>query len=861
MSIPSLRILLPVCLALSCAAVPARAADSAAVQFNRDILPILSDNCFQCHGPDEKKREADLRLDVEASAKEIKEGKGAVVPGKSGESELVRRIFSADADEVMPPPTSQRKLTAEQKELLKKWIDGGAEWGGHWAFQKLTAPPVQIPAKFAARTNGPIDSFLFSRLERENIAPSPEAPRHTLIRRASLDLTGLPPLPEDVDAFTQDQSPDAYERLIDRLLASPDFGERMSWEWLEAARYADSNGYQGDGERTMWPWRDWVVSAFNRGLPYDQFTLWQLAGDQVPGGGPEQKLATGFCRNHMINGEGGRIAEENRIDYVMDMGETTGTVWLGLTFNCCRCHDHKFDALKKRDYYSLFAFFNQTPVDGGGGNPQSPPAMDAPTAEMRERLARSDETIGSLTKDLVDFETALFPREANQNAADSPAAATLLDGIKAVLRVAIAQRNKDQLLQLEKQWEKENADYALKLRTLRTAIEERDNVRKSIPRVMVMEDMPTPRKTFMLDKGLYDKPQEEVTAATPVSLPPLPVEAPRNRLALAEWLVSKAQPLTPRVVANRFWQQFFGIGIVKTPEDFGVQGERPKHPELLDWLAADFMGGTPTALRGRESEGNSGQAGSLPHQGGWDTKRLIHRLVTSAAYRQSSQGSAALTEQDPENRLLARGPRYRLSAWMIRDRALAVSGLLVRQVGGPPVKSYQPAGVWEEATFGTKQYKQDGGSALYRRSVYVFWRRIVGPTMFFDSASRQFCTVKQFRTNTPLHSLATLNDTTYVEASRALAARALLHSEKQDERLDHIYRLVLSRTPTASEREILLKALRQFQADYQADPTAADKLLKVGEHPRNINLAAVDHAAWTILCSAILNLDEALVKE
>jgi hypothetical protein len=837
MLLSMLRVLVLISLLLCCAAVPANAAESGAVKFDRDILPILSDNCFQCHGPDEKKREADLRLDLEPNAKAVKEGKAAVIPGKSGESELVRRILSANPDEVMPPPTSQRKLSAEQKELLKKWIDSGAPWGGHWAFQKLTALPVPIPSKFADRTNGPIDAFLFSRLEKESFSPSPEAPRHTLIRRASLDLTGLPPLPEDVDAFAQDQSPDAYERLIDRLLASPAFGERMSWDWLEAARYADSNGYQGDGERTMWPWRDWVVSAFNRGLPYDQFTLWQLAGDQIPGGGPEQKLATGFCRNHMINGEGGRIAEENRIDYVLDMTETTGTVWLGLTFNCCRCHDHKFDALKKRDYYSLFAFFNQTPVDGGGGNPQSPPAMDAPTALMTERLVLLEQTVAAASKELIDFETALFPREANQNAADSPAAAKLPDGIKAVLRVAIPQRNKDQLLQLEKQWEKENADYVSKLKTLRAAIEERDNVRKSIPRVMVMEDMPTPRKTFVLDKGLYDKPQDEVTAATPVSLPGLSAESPRNRLALAQWLVSQDQPLTPRVVVNRFWQQFFGIGIVKTPEDFGVQGERPKHPELLDWLATDF----------RESS--------------WDTKRLIRRFVTSAAYRQSSQGSAALTEQDPDNRLLARGPRYRLPAWMIRDRALAVSGMLVRQVGGPPVKTYQPSGVWEEATFGTKRYQQDSGAALYRRSMYVFWRRIVGPTMFFDSASRQFCTVKQFRTNTPLHSLATLNDITYVEASRALAERAMLHSDKPDERLNHIYRLVLSRTPSEHERAVLLKALTQFQTDYQANPAAADKFMKVGEHLRNMNLTAVDHAAWTALCSAILNLDEALVKE
>ena len=844
----SIRTLFPALLFVAAISCASSAAEPPSVQFSRDILPLLSDNCFQCHGPDENKREAELRLDVEAGAKLVKEGKSAVVPGKSGESELVRRILSTDPDEMMPPPASQRKLTAGQKELLKKWIDDGAVWGKHWAFEKLASPPVQVSAKFGGQTNGPIDGFLFSRLEKENLAPSPEAPRHTLIRRTSLDLTGLPPTPETVDAFAADQAPDAYERLIDRLLASPEFGERMSWEWLEAARYADSNGYQGDGERTMWPWRDWVVSAFNRGLPYDQFTLWQLAGDQVPGGGAEQKLATGFCRNHMINGEGGRIAEENRIDYVMDMGETTGTVWLGLTFNCCRCHDHKFDPLLKRDYYSLFAFFNQTPVDGGGGNPQSPPVMDVPTAEVTERLARLEETVAAATKELVEFEVVLFPREPNQTAADSPAAEKLPDAIKAVLRIAAAQRNKDQLQQLEKHWEKENAEYVKKIQKMRSGIEARDNVKKSIPRVMVMEDMPTPRKTFMLDKGLYDKPQEEVTAATPASLPPLPAlggtptavrgrNGSPNRLALAQWLVSADQPLTPRVVVNRFWQQFFGIGIVKTPEDFGVQGERPKHPELLDWLAVDF----------RES--------------GWDTKRLIRRLVTSAAYRQSSQGSAALAERDPENRLLARGPRYRLPAWMIRDRALAVSGLLVHRVGGPPVKTYQPSGVWEEATFGTKKYQQDSGSALYRRSVYVFWRRIVGPTMFFDTGSRQFCTVKQFRTNTPLHALATLNDTTYVEASRALAERAMTAAENPEARLDHIYRLVLSRTPSGSEREVLLKALAQFQADYQADPTAADKLLKIGEHPRNMNLPVIDHAAWTALCSAILNLDESLVKE
>jgi hypothetical protein len=851
--------------ALICAALIAPSATAAEpVDFNRQILPLLSDTCFKCHGPDEANRQAELRLDQEDSAQRTVDGKSPVVPGKSAESELYRRISSSDADEKMPPPDSNLKLTAEQIALIQRWIDEGAKWGGHWSLAPIRRPAVPTAGRFAAQAAGPIDAFLLARLEKEGLAPSPEAPRHSLIRRLSLDLTGLPPTPEDVDAFVADDSPDSVERLADRLLASPAYGERMAWDWLDAARYADSNGYQGDSERTMWPWRDWVAAAFNRNLPLDEFTVWQLAGDLLPEASSEQKLATGFCRNHMINGEGGRIPEENRVDYVMDMSETMGTVWLGLTFTCCRCHDHKFDPLSRRDYYNLFAFFNQTPVDGGGGNPQTPPVIEVPTAEQTQRLAELSAAIASAATELSELEKKQFPRDNGKEASESPAAASLPDNIKGALKVAPASRNRKQLEELEKQFEKDAAEYAQVVRKLRETIDGRNGVQGSIPQVMVMADMATPRKTFMLDKGLYDKPGEEVSAATPAKLPPLPEGAPRNRLALARWLVAPENPLTARVLANRFWQQFFGVGLVKTAEDFGVQGERPAHPELLDWLAAELRGSSPMSkVQSPKSEQAAATLdfGLWTLDSAWDTKRFLRRLVTSHAYRQSSKLTPQVAERDPDNRLLARAPRYRLPAWMIRDQALAASGLLVRQIGGPPVRPYQPEGVWEEATFGNKRYEPDTGASLYRRSMYTFWRRIVGPTMFFDSAARQVCTVKQVRTNTPLHSLVTLNDVTYVEAARALAERVIADAATDEARIEAIFRRVLARPPQPQESSVLSAALSQLKQKYQADAAAAEKLLKTGQSPRNEKLDPAEHAAWTALASAILNLDEALTKE
>ena len=806
--------------------------------FRNDILPILSDRCFQCHGPDEKARKAKLRLDTREGAFRVKDGVAIIAPGKSEESALFRRIASSDPDEIMPPPSVKRPLSVSQIEMLKHWIEEGATWGEHWAFAKLSSPQPPPVGAFANRVANPIDNFVFARLLKEDLAPSPEAPRETLVRRLSLDLTGLPPTLEEVADFSNDPSPLAYEKLLDRLLGSAAFGERMAWEWLDAARYADSNGYQGDSDRTMWPWRDWVIEAFNRNLPYDQFTVWQLAGDLLPDASRDQRLATGFSRNHMINGEGGRIPEENRVDYVLDMTETMGTVWLGLTLNCCRCHDHKFDPLTRRDYYGLSGFFNQTPVTGEGGDPQGKPNLDFPTPAQAAAMEKARAEIRGEAVALDELEQAVFPRPAGKSSAQSGRAAGFPDNVKKILQAAASSRSRDQLAELEKHFEKIDPDFSIRLKPLRETTGQRDQISRSIVRVMTMEDLPAPRKTFLLERGLYNKTGDEVVAAVPASLPPLPAGVSTNRLSLARWLVSPENPLTARVTVNRIWQQFFGTGLVKTPEDFGVQGEFPKHPELLDWLASEFV------------------------RSGWDLKYLCRQIVASSTYRQSSKITPKLLEIDPENRLLARAPRFRMPAWMIRDQALAASGLLVRQVGGAPVKPYQPPGVWEEATFGQRRYEQDQQGKLYRRSLYTFWRRIVGPALFFDSGGRQVCSVKQPRTNSPLHALATLNDITYVEAARALAGRVLAGlSRSEDERIVLTFRHVLSRSPTRGEREVFRESLNRLREEFAHDPGALKKFLGVGESRRNPDLDELEHAAYSGVCLAILNLDEALTKE
>ncbi|MDF1810590.1 MAG: PSD1 and planctomycete cytochrome C domain-containing protein [Verrucomicrobiales bacterium] len=970
------------------------------LDFSRDVRPIFSENCFHCHGFDAKARKADLRMDDETSAKRF------ITPGDADSSELMYRLQTDDPDELMPPAKSHRALSQKQIDTVKRWINEGAPWGGHWAFESF----VGVEHDFQGRN--PVDVFVERKLKELNISPNKTAEKHTLIRRVSLDITGLPPTPEEVDMFVKDASPGAWERTVDRLLASPHFGERMAWDWLNAARYADTNGYQGDRERTMWPWRDWVVDAYNKNLPFDQFTIWQLAGDLLENPTEEQILATAFNRNHMINGEGGRIAEENRVDYVFDMTETMGTVWLGLTLNCCRCHDHKFDPVTQKDYYSFTAFFNQTPVTGAGGDPQMKPVLAVATTDQKQRetelsnnykkalddqsaYARkiaplqkeweknySSETKWTVlepisvkatkttltvladqsvlaggenpdrethtveyqpaTESITAFKLEVLQHESFTNsgkglsrsdsgnfvlsefevtAAGKPvkiasAVASFEQGgltinktfdgnansgwavlqqgkvdrphegvffpdypVKGPLRITLRhdsvhkqhfigrfrisvtddpapkagksgqafrdalktpseKRSKEQNALIGKTFRLSEPVYRKLQATTRRAKNALDTYKKSIPKVMVMEDMINPRKNFILNQGLYDSPQDEITAAVPSFLPPLEPNKSANRLALANWLVSSDHPLTARVTVNRIWQMIFGTGLVKTVEDFGVQSEYPVYPGLLDWLASEFI------------------------ESGWDVKHLLKTIYTSETYRRSSViHSPSFYESDPQNRYLARGARFRLPSWMIRDQALAVSGLLNPETGGASFNGYQPPGIWEEATFGKKKYQQATGDDLYRRSLYVFWRRIVGPTMFFASSKRQICEVKIPKTNTPMHALSTLNDVTYVEAARHLAERALLSASIDIDRYHFVSERLLARHPSSEELSIWTRAHHRGRDYFQSNPAAASSLLDMGDSKRDESIPAVEHAALTNLCLMLLNLDETLNKE
>jgi hypothetical protein len=809
-------------------------------RFSREILPILSDRCFTCHGPDSAKRKADLRLDQRDSALKSK----AIVPGKASESELIARITSHDPDEVMPPPKLAKPLSPEQVETLKSWINAGAVWGQHWAWEKPIRPNLPKTVH-SGWVRNPVDAFIISRLESKSIKPQPEATRAELLRRVSLDLTGLPPSDSEALAFLNDTALNAYEKLVDRLLASPRFGERMAWDWLDAARYADTNGYQGDGERSMWPWRDWVVQAFNNDMPFDQFTVNQVAGDLIPKAHPDQILATGFNRNHMINGEGGRIAEENRVEYVFDQTETTSTIWLGLTMTCARCHDHKFDPISKRDYYQLFSFFNQTPVSGSDGSGQSAPVLDMTTPQQQVQLKKASAAHDALLKVVLAKESKL--REAGMVIKDGKYSTTLPVGIESTLRKGPNSRVPENDAELTSYYGKTEPEYLLQLEELRKLKKTRDAAASKMTRVMVMADSPKPRETFALTRGTYDKLEAKVSpqllsaflSDTRTESKP---EKSLNRLDLANWFIDPENPLTARVTVNRIWQMLFGMGIVKTTEDFGLQGQLPSHPELLDYLASEFQ---------------SPLNGSKP----WSTKHIIRLILTSATYRQSASAPAESWSNDPENRLLGRGPRHRLPSWMIRDQALAISGLLTPTMGGPSVKSYQPTGIWEEATFGNKTYVQDHGDALYRRSLYLFWRRIVGPTIFFDSPNRQTCSVKSVITNTPLHALITLNDVTYVEAARVFAGNAIRHGGPTDAlKATWIFQKALVRSPNPNELQLMLKSLSKQRAIFQADTTAAQSLIKTGESPPMLDLNPAEHAAWTQVCLMVLNLDETLSK-
>lgn len=751
------------------------------VDFNRQIRPILSENCFYCHGQDGNKRQADLRLDVRKVAVELE----AIVPGNVKASSLIDRIHADDPDERMPPADSNRRLSAEQKDLLKRWIAEGAPFQTHWAYE-TPQRPAQPSVKNEAWTRNPIDRFVLAKLDAEGLQPSPEAERATLIKRLSIDLIGLPPSLKEVDAFVKETHPQAYEKLVDRLLDSQHYGERMALSWLDAARYADSNGFQQDGDTWQWVWRDWVVKAMNDDLPYDQFTVWQLAGDLLPNATQEQKIASAFNRNHLLNGEGGAIAEEQRFNNLFDRIDTTATTWLGLTMACAQCHDHKYDPITQRDYYSLLDAFNRVPETGRPKRISSqyrvaPPLLEVETPDFKAHVAAINVQIEAAQK------------------AEKPSDDTI------------------------KNLQKEIAEYR----------------KGHLPRVMIMSDA-KPRQSAILDRGEYLKPTEKVTFSTPAFLPAMPEEAPKNRLGLAHWLVAPEHPLTSRVMVNRIWQHHFGSGLVKTSEDFGVQSTYPIHKDLLDWLAIEF----------REK--------------GWSMKHMHRLIVNSATYRQSSKMTPQILKRDSENRLYARASRQRMPSMVLRDWALASSGLLVKKIGGKPVYPYQPDAVWEALAI-TKErdftYPASEDGDLYRRSIYTFWRRTVSPTNIFDAANRQACRVRQATTSTPLHALTTLNDRTWIEAARMLAERCLKENKTLDAQLTAAFTRVVCRRPTEDDLSHLQRAFQKQLAIYQADGEAAKLLLKVGAAPREETLNPSTHAAMTNLCLMIFNLDEALTRE
>ncbi len=1022
------------------------------IDFNRDVRPILSENCFACHGFDEKARQADLRLDVKDSAFAERDGSTAIVPGSLDKSALWKRIMSDDADTMMPPPTSHLELSVSEKAKLKFWIEQGAPYAGHWSF--IRPKKISLPV---GSESDPIDFLVRVRLNDEALQPSPEADRSTLIRRVSLDLTGLPPTADEVIAFVDDKSPDAYTKLVDRLLQSPHFGERLAIEWLDSARYADTNGFSIDGGRHLWLWRDWVIQALNDNMPYDQFLIEQLAGDLLPNRTESQRIATGFQRNNMVTHEGGTIPDENLTNYNADRVKTFGESILGLTLGCAQCHDHKFDPITQREYYQMFAFFNTLSdkgLDGNAGvNPG--PSITARTvlrtneeAELREQIAQLESTLAhqdarilsvwedrervkltergknlslhsvkivkistpnrgagmaiedgnrvrlkdagpmgaydistelpnidlpitglrvivhpvadlprggwgqgptdgrkpkskksepdKATEDDDEFKgsfkltalavtadkipgdqinlfkllsmkhvaassweavnpargcldprnesgwspdlategpvhlTATFaePLQANsspfmtvqlnfgsgrslvpelvelQVITGTDDGTELPTEIVSILNMASSDRT-DELR--SKLWN-ECSMNAIELESTRidlANLQERLKVLTEPFTTMVMDVAAKPRETFILHRGDYSQPTEAVTAGTLASLPEMPSGATPDRSGLARWVTMKEHPLTARVAVNRFWKTLFGTGLVASPADFGSQGQWPTHPELLDWLAVDLI------------------------ESGWNIKALVRKMVLSQTYRQSSITTPELLERDPQNRLLARGPRFRLSAEFIRDGVLKISGLLVPRIGGPSVNPYTPGDLWREVShYGSspataQTFVQDHGEKLYRRSLYTYWKRTAPPPnmMAFDAPNREVCIVSRGNTTTPLQALVTLNDTQFVEASRAFAQRILMRTgDSEAARMDWAFMEATSRKPNAIESQLLLTALVRERNRYAHDEPRAKLSISVGESPVASTIASSELAAWTQIAATILNLSETVTR-
>ena len=999
------------------------------INFTRDIRPILSDNCYACHGPDEKSRKGKLRLDTKEGAYAKREKKTAVKPGSLAASALWDRISAKDTNNIMPPVESHKKLTAEQIAKFKTWIEQGATYQLHWAFEPVAKPALPKPNKWVRNE---IDSIILAKLTEKKLSPSPEANRTTLIRRLSFDLTGLPPTIKDVDDFIADNSADAYEKLVDRLLASPRYGEHMARYWLDVARYGDTHGLHLDNERSIWPYRDWVIRAFNNNLTYDQFTIWQLGGDLLPNATQEQRIASGFNRCNVTTSEGGSINDEYVFRYAVDRTDTTANVWMGLTAGCAVCHDHKFDPISQKEFYSLFAFFNSAADPAMDGNILlTPPVLklilpddqkkldelakeiaaveqqaktelallkyEAPTLPANTSGAVTNETVWiedslpanakpdgttpwefvkkpepvfsgetstkrksqaisqhfftgaspglTIQKDAILFAHVYLdpknpPKEIMLQFNDSvwehraywgndvipwgtagavsrvnmgalpelgkwvrievPAAkvgllpGTTINGwaftqsdgtvywdkagvaqidnpsnnsalyiaaweksvdkkslpqpVQDALKPAVDKRNDAQKRAIEEHYlqfvfEKTKGQFATINSQLKKLKDSRDTIDKAFPSTFVMADMPATRQTFVHLRGQYNKLGDKVNRNVPAILPPLPKSTNMpTRLDLANWLVDPKHPLTARVAVNRYWQQFFGVGLVKTSGDFGSQGEPPSHPELLDALAASFV------------------------ENGWDIKKLVKLFVTSATYRQDSIVLAKTLSADPENRLYARGPRFRLDAEVLRDNALFASGLMVEKLGGRGVKPYQPENIWEPVGFessNTRNYVQDHGEALYRRSLYTFIKRTAPPPFMstFDGPNREQTCARRERSNTPLQALQLLNDIQHIEAARNLAQRILTEGGvKPEERLDLGFRIVTSRRPTAAEAKILKTSLDKQMARFQQNKPAAEQLIKYGESPAKAGLDAVELAAYTMVANLLLNLDETLTK-
>ena len=1009
-------------------AVQAAAPPSPAIDFQRQVRPILSDNCFLCHGPDKGTRMADLRLDIKEGALAVRKNGSPIVPGKPDESLLIKRILSDDVSFRMPPAMSHKTLSADQKETLRKWVEQGAPWKEHWSF---IPPAVQMPppVKDVAWVKTPIDQFLLAKLEAEGLKLNAEADRRTLIRRVTFDLTGLPPSPEEVDAFVGDKSPKAYEKVVDRLLASPRYGEHRARYWLDAARYADSQGLHIDNYREMWPYREWVIRAFNSNMPFDRFTIEQLAGDLLPNATLDQKIASGFHRCNVTTNEGGSIPAEVEAMYAKDRADTTGIVWLGLTVGCATCHNHKFDPIAQKEYYSLTSFFrNTTQLALDGNIPDTPPTVVVPRQEdwkrwtdlsveranLREAIAKKEVSDDShfvkWASGKVPFEGLTAVSELKLPA-ELPKGVTLVDGVPQLGKALHFEKDasfempsppladkpftiaawvwvpKDKggfSIASQRETPKEGkahgwtlsvnggalnvngrapelrvtavngkyitarpaADYELKPETwyhlqftydgsrsrkglslfvngvfvptygdgsdnnpltepisapaniklsgatiggfkvfdfhadevqaeevfyadkaaagdqpslrkiytysvdpatrklvarLKQVDAERDAIaRRGAVTFVMQERTDTQPVAHVLYRGQYDQMRDEVHPGVPAVLPPMAQSLPRNRLGLAEWIVDPANPLTARVTVNRFWQELFGTGIVKTSEDFGAQGEPPSHPELLDWLALEF----------RDS--------------GWDVKKLFRLMVMSAAYRQSAVADEQKLAKDPDNRLLSRGPRYRMDAEMVRDCALAASGLLRPEIGGPSVKPYQPVNIWETVAMddsNTRFYKQDSGDGLYRRSMYTFWKRSAPPASMdiFNAPSRETCIVRRERTNTPLQALVTMNDPQFIEAARWLAQHALKQPSVESQ-VNFMADRLLSRNLDAKEMAIVVSSYKDYLTYYDGKPDDAAKLLSVGESKADASLPKPQFAALTMVANELMNLDEVLVK-